>query len=87
MKYVAVNAFAATVLGYTRASSWPCGSPTSPCRRREPGVTRRWSRPGSLDGVSPIRRKDGVVLRFRYQARQTTVAGTAFFVSIGFLED
>ena len=87
MKYVAVNAFAATVLGYTRAELLALRVLG---RRRAGGGSRALRGDGldrSLDGVSPIRRKDGVVLRFRYQARQTTVAGTAFFVSIGFLED
>ncbi len=87
MKYVAVNAFAATVLGYTRAELLALRVSDVAVPEEGAGRFEEMVSTGSLDGVSPIRRKDGVLLRFRYQARQTTVAGTAFFVSIGFLED
>jgi len=57
---------------------------------REPGAPAQYDEMlarGVRHGTAELTRKDGSTVPFFYRATQTTVAGLAFFVSVGFLGD
>jgi PAS domain S-box-containing protein len=85
MRYVAVNLCAAETLGYTREEL---------LQLRVTDVARESASPteydemlvrGSRAGVSILTTKDGRELTFQYRATETTVAGLALFVAVGFV--
>jgi PAS domain S-box-containing protein len=83
MRYVAVNAFAAELLGYTRAELLELRV-TDIVRTAEAAehfdevVAHRHK-----DGIALMTRKDGTVFQLGYRARETTVAGMPLYVSVG----
>ena len=83
MRYVAVNQYAADMLGYTRAEL---------LELRVPDIARESEAPAQYDelvlargrtGVAVLTRKDGTTLEFAYDAAETRVAGMPLYVSIG----
>lgn len=83
MRYVAVNAYAAELLGYTRAEL---------LELRVTDVARTPEAPAQFDemidarersGITLLTRKDGSVFQLGYRARETTVAGMPLYVSVG----
>jgi PAS domain S-box-containing protein len=85
MKYIAVNSFACETLGYTREELLQLRV-TEVAREPESGseYDEMLAR-GHRDGIAILTRKDGTTVQFGYRATQTTVAGLALYVSIGFL--
>jgi PAS domain S-box-containing protein len=87
MRYVAVNETACAALGYTRDELLQLRV-TDVAVAPEAGdlyahmVERR-----SQEGSTAVRAKDGTLLQLFYNARQTTVAGMRYYVSVGFLEE
>jgi PAS domain S-box-containing protein len=87
MRYIAVNQYACEALGYTRDEllamqvSRIARGPEAPAQYDE--MLAR----GIRHGTATLTRKDGSTVEFFYRAARTTVAGLAFFVSIGFLND
>jgi PAS domain S-box-containing protein len=87
MRYIAVNHFACEALGYTRDELLAL---TVAEVAREPEATRQYDEllaRGFRHGTATLTRKDGSTVAFLYRATKTTVAGLAFFVSVGFLSD
>lgn len=80
MRYIAVNQYACDTLGYTREELLAL-EVTDVAKRSETPAR------GIRSGETTLTRKDGSTVGFSYQATRTTVAGLAFFVSIGFLVD
>jgi PAS domain S-box-containing protein len=83
MRYVAVNAFAAELLGYTRAEL---------LNMRVTDIVRTAEATAHFDevvahrhkdGIAMMTRKDGTVFQLGYRARETTVAGMPLYVSVG----
>jgi PAS domain S-box-containing protein len=83
MRYVAVNAYAAELLGYTRAELLELRV-TDVVRTPEASehfeevVAHR-----QREGTAQLTRKDGSVFQLGYCARETTVAGMPLYVSVG----
>ena len=87
MNHIAVNRYAAEVLGYTReellslkVTDIAPGPET--CRIFADFVAHR-----QQDGVVELVRKDGTRVRVGYSARETTVAGMTLYVSVGSVLD
>jgi PAS domain S-box-containing protein len=87
MRYIAVNQFACDSLGYSRDEllgmqvtdvAQGTGAPTEYDEMLVRGIRH---------GTALLTRKDGTTVELFYRASSTTVAGLAFFVSIGFLSD
>ena len=83
MRYVAVNAYAAELLGYTRPELLQL-KVTDVVRTPDAGaqfdevVAHR-----QRDGIALMTRKDGTVFQLGYRARETTVAGMPLYISVG----
>jgi PAS domain S-box-containing protein len=87
MRYIAVNQFACTALGYTREELLAMHVPDV---ARDPGTPAEFDEMlarGIRHGTARLTRKDGSTVEFFYRAAKTKVAGLSFFVSIGFLGD
>ena len=87
MRYVAVNEFACSELGYTREEFLGltvADVARGPDTRAE---YRRLVRSGALAGITTVVHKDGREFRYAYRARETVVAGLTLYVSVGWFED
>ena len=87
MRYIAVNQFACSALGYTREELLAMNVPDV---AQEPGAPAQYDEMlarGIRHGTARLTRKDGSTVEFFYRAAKTKVAGLSFFVSIGFLGD
>lgn len=83
MRYVAVNAYAAELLGYTRAELLALRVTDV---ARAPEATAHFDEVVAhrqRDGIAVMTRKDGTVFQLGYRARETTVAGMPLYVSVG----
>ena len=83
MNYVAVNRYAADVLGYTREEllslKVPDVAPGADTRR----IFADFAAQRHHDGFADVVRKDGTTLRVGYRSQETTVAGMTLYVSVG----
>jgi PAS domain S-box-containing protein len=87
MRYVAVNATACELLGYTRRELLGL---TVPDVAREPEAPEQYDEmltAGGRDGVAILTRKDGSEFPFRYRATRTTIGRMELWISIGFAVD
>jgi PAS domain S-box-containing protein len=83
MRYVAVNALACDVLGYTREELLGL-KVTDICRYDEaPKEYEAMLQSRMLEGEAVLTRKNGTTVGFSYTARETRVAGMLFYVSVG----
>jgi PAS domain S-box-containing protein len=83
MRYVAVNALACELLGYTREELLGL-TVTDICRYEEaPQEYGTMLEQRMLEGEATLTRKDGSTFRFRYMAGETRVAGMLLYVSVG----
>jgi PAS domain S-box-containing protein len=83
MRYVAVNAYAAELLGYTRAELLDLLVTDV---ARTPEATEQFGEVVAhrqRDGIALLTRKDGSVFQLRYRARETRVAGLPLYVCVG----
>jgi PAS domain S-box-containing protein len=81
-RYVAVNAFACELLGYTREELLELS-----VHEVAPGAAvipsfQELGRSGRLSGTTALRHKDGSDITIEWHASRTTVAGMEFFVSV-----
>jgi PAS domain S-box-containing protein len=87
MRYIAVNQSACDALGYSRDELLALRVTDV---ARDPGAPAQYDEMlarGFRHGTSMLTRKDGTRVDFLYRATKTTVAGLAFFVSVGFLAE
>jgi PAS domain S-box-containing protein len=87
MRYIAVNARACEVLGYTREEL--LGLPVTAVAR-EAGSGAQYDEllaRGFRHGSAELTRKDGTTVAFVYQARTARAAGLNLFVSVGFVAE
>jgi PAS domain S-box-containing protein len=83
MRYVAVNALACDVLGYTREELLGM-KVTDVCRYEEaPKEYAAMLQSRMLEGEATLTRKNGTTVEFRYMAGETRMAGMLFYVSVG----
>jgi len=86
-RYVAANAYACEQLGYTREELLELRLGDLAVSRRDAmREYERIARKEAADGVTRARRKDGTVVRLRFRARETTIAGMTFFIGIAWAE-
>ena len=86
-RYVAANAHACEQLGYTREELLELRLGDLAVSRRDAmREYERIARKEAADGVTRARRKDGTVVRLRFRARETTIAGMTFFIGIAWAE-
>ncbi|HVA30290.1 MAG TPA: PAS domain-containing protein [Gaiellaceae bacterium] len=86
-RYVAVNQRACDALGYTRVEMLARRVTDVAVAPEAPELYEAMLRDRTSSGVTPIRRKDGRLLRLRYNASEVTVAKMTFWVSIGVIDD
>jgi len=87
MRYIAVNARACEMLGYTREELLGL-SVTEVAREAESGTEfDEMLARGFRHGSAVLTRKDGSTVGFVYQATKSKAAGLDLFVSIGFAAD
>jgi PAS domain S-box-containing protein len=87
MRYVAVNQYAADVLGYTRQELLNLlVSDVVPVPELPERFARFVARP-EQHGLTTIRHKDGSEVSLRWASKQTSVAGLTLYVAVGFVED
>jgi len=82
MRYIAVNAYACDLLGYTRDEllELTVADVASPAAARD--YDDFMAGAGTV-GSYELRRKDGTTFTLRYITSETTVAGMQMFVSVG----
>ncbi len=84
MRYIAVNHFACTLLGYTREELLALRVTDV---ARGAGAAERYAdmvANRALAGTGRLTRKDGSEVSVSYMAQETTVAGLGFFVAVVF---
>jgi PAS domain S-box-containing protein len=86
MRYVAVNQTVCDALGYTRGELLRLRVSDVAVTPDAPELYKEMLRTRSQEGMTAIRTKDGRLLQFFYNARETKVAGLRYYVSVGFLE-
>ena len=87
MRYIAVNQFACTELGYSRDELLALRVPDI---AQEPDAAAEYDEMlsrGIRHGTALLTRKDGSTVPFFYRAAETRVAGLTFFVAVGFLAE
>jgi PAS domain S-box-containing protein len=82
-RYAAVNARVCETLGYTRAELLGKRVTDVAIAADAPELYAAMLKSGSAAGVTQLRRKDGRLLTFRYDACEVTVARISFWVSTG----
>ena len=82
MRYVAVNRFAADMLGYTRAELLELRV-TDVARSAESTAEYEQMMAKGRVGVAELTRKDGSTVTFEYRAHETRVARMQLYVSVG----
>jgi len=84
MRYIAVNEYACKLLGYEREELLALKvTDVAGTTEDAPAAFQQLLLTGNLDGVTTIKRKDGVELPFTYRARETAIAGMTLYVSVG----
>jgi PAS domain S-box-containing protein len=87
MRYIAVNQYACDALGYSRDELLGLQVTDVAQGADAPTEYDEMLVRGIRHGTALLTRKDGTTVELLYRAASTTVAGLAFFVSIGFLAD
>ena len=82
LKYIAVNEFACTLLGYTREELLELRV-TDVAVELRGGEQSDFVGHGTRDGETRLVHKDGTEFAIAYRASETTVAGMRFYVAIG----
>jgi len=87
LRYIAVNATACEALGYTREELLGLRVTDIAAAPDAAEVFGHLMRAGEQTGVTLLCAKDGSLLPFRYAAKEGTIAGLPYCVSVGFLAD
>jgi PAS domain S-box-containing protein len=87
MRYVAVNQYACELLGYTREELLEKRITDVARYPEAPEEFREMMASGALNGVTTVVRRDGTELKLRYRAKETTMAGLLYYVSVSWPED
>jgi PAS domain S-box-containing protein len=85
MNYLAVNARACEVLGYTREEMLTLRVTDVAVAVEAPTLYRKMVRERTQQGDVELRTKDGAMLPFIYDASEVSVAGMRYWVSVGFV--
>ena len=86
LRYVAVNRYACTLLGYTREELLALTVDQIARYGDAPGEFSEMVAQGVREGVAVLTRKDGMKFPFRYRASVVTVARMELYVSVGWPE-
>ena len=81
-RYIAVNAFACELLGYTRSELLALTVQEIAPDADVSASFAELERSGSLSGTTVLRHKDGSDVTIEWRATRTTAAGMEFFVSV-----
>ena len=85
-RYVAVNAYACKVLGYSREELLSMTVPEIAVDPEASAVYEAMVAERGASGLTPIRCEDGRILLLRYRASPVTIAGLEFWASIGVID-
>jgi PAS domain S-box-containing protein len=79
-RYLAVNAYACELLGYTREELLHLRVPDVAVDPEAPANYTEMKRRGSQTGTTRLRRSDGSELEMHFRATQTTVGGMLVYI-------
>jgi PAS domain S-box-containing protein len=82
MRYVAVNQYACELLGYTREELLEKRITDIARYPEAPQEFSEMVAKGEREGVTTVVRADGAELKLRYRAKETTMAGLAYYVAV-----
>ena len=85
MRYLAVNETACKVLGYTRGELLALRVTDIAIADNAEDLYDDMRELGRQSGRTRIRAKDGTMLVFQYAARECTIAGLTYYISVGFV--
>ena len=85
MRYLAVNATACDVLGYTRAELLRLRVTDIAVADNAEALYDDMVEIGRQAGRTRLRAKDGTMHVFNYSARECTIAGLTYYISVGFV--
>ena len=83
MRYVAVNQYAASLLGYTRAEMLELLVTDVVKTPEASDEFELMMRDRERAGIAVVTRKDGTEFRLGYRASETRIAGMPLYVSVG----
>ena len=86
-RYVAVNAYACELLGYSREELLARRLGDLAARPTTIDEYRAAIAGGDAAGVTRARRKDGGEVDLRFRARETSIAGMTFYIGIAWTDD
>jgi PAS domain S-box-containing protein len=81
-RYIAVNAFACELLGYTRTELLSLTVQDVAPNESVAASFAKLKRDGDLEGTTVLRHKDGGDVTIEWRATRTTAAGMEFFVAV-----
>jgi PAS domain S-box-containing protein len=84
-RYLAVNATVCEVLGYTRAELLQLRVTDIAVADNADSLYDDMVEVGRQAGRTRIRAKDGTMHAFNYSARECTIAGLTYYISVGFV--
>ena len=79
-RYLAVNAYACELLGYTRSELLELRVPDVAVDPEAQANYAEMKRRGSHTGITPLRRSDGSEIEMHFRASQTTVGGMLVYI-------
>jgi PAS domain S-box-containing protein len=82
MRYVAANATACELLGYSREEVIRLRVPDVASYPEAEGEFEAMISTGELVGRTTVRRKDGTRRSLRYRSSETTIAGFTYYVAV-----
>jgi PAS domain S-box-containing protein len=82
LRYVAVNEYACTLVGYTREELLALRAGALSTSTNAIAEYAEVVRGEHEEGRTVVRRKDGTLLPLRFRARETRVAGMPFYVGV-----
>jgi PAS domain S-box-containing protein len=85
MRYLAVNATACRTLGYSRDELLALRVTDVAVAEDAGALYTEMVADGVQQGETLVRTKDGILLPFRYTARETAIAGLRYWIAVGFI--
>jgi PAS domain S-box-containing protein len=87
MRYIAVNRTACETLGYTRDELLGLSVTDIAVAPDAPELYDEMVQSHELTGVTLLCAKDGTLRPFRYAAKEGTISGLPYYISVGFIAD